>query len=54
MQFLSTVFIGFIAAVRYLSLPPGYAILEKWWVALSSTHWGRKIFFVWKPISSSK
>jgi hypothetical protein len=45
-QFLSSIFIGFIAAVRYLSLPAGQAFLQKWWVAMSSTPSGRRIFFV--------
>jgi len=49
--FLSSVFVGFIAAVRYFSLPTGKAFLQRWWVAISSTPSGRKIFFVTaKPV----
>lgn len=34
-----------IAAVRYFSKPKGLAILRKHWKTISSTTYGKKIFF---------
>lgn len=38
--------LGFVGAVRYFSLPTGYAKLQKYWKKISSTPMGQKVFFV--------
>jgi hypothetical protein len=47
-QFLAALFLSFVAAVRYFSMPQGQAILRKMWRRVSTTRTGQQIFYVTK------
>mmetsp|Transcript_19941 Transcript_19941/g.49862 ORF Transcript_19941/g.49862 Transcript_19941/m.49862 type:complete len:185 (-) Transcript_19941:299-853(-) len=43
---ISAFFLAVVCAIRYFSNPPGNTVLKRIWRNISSTTWGKKIFFV--------